>query len=83
MDFAKVINQGLTKASHQYTEAIQNTEFAKANLRFAPLVPALDIFTPNGFSSNFGLEISISFKTHRNTNYAFSGKKNGRRNDQT
>ncbi len=59
MDFAKVINQGLTKASHQYTEALQNTDFAKANSISPPIVPALDIFTPDGFSSNFGLEKSI------------------------
>jgi len=63
MDFAKVINQGLTKASHQYTEALQNTEFAKANLRFAPIVPVLDIFTPDGFSSNFGLEKMVKRMT--------------------
>ena len=53
---SKVINHGLTKASQQYTQELYDSEFARDNLPPPPLFPVLDIFTPNGFSSNFGLE---------------------------
>ncbi|CAG5098312.1 Oidioi.mRNA.OKI2018_I69.XSR.g15554.t1.cds [Oikopleura dioica] len=53
---SRIINHGLTKASQQYAQELYDSEFTRVNLPPPPLFPVLDIFTPNGFSSNFGLE---------------------------